>query len=77
MGSENGFAPNGRHTIIWTNDDLVYWRWLPNDVCVCVGGGGGGGSLIPAWISNQMFNKVWDEIKYLLPKFNEVYGTDR
>ena len=24
--SGNGLAPTGRETIIWTNDDLVYWH---------------------------------------------------
>ena len=27
-------------------------------------------SLIPAWISNHMHGKVWDEITYPLPNFN-------
>ena len=27
-------------------------------------------TLIPAWISNHMHNKVWDEITYPFPNFN-------
>ena len=25
IGSSNGLVPNRQQTIIWTNDDLVYW----------------------------------------------------
>ena len=27
-------------------------------------------TLIPAWINNQMYRKVWDEITYAFPNFN-------
>ena len=27
IGSDNGLAPNRRQTIIWTNDDLLHFRW--------------------------------------------------
>ena len=26
MGSDNGFSPNRREAIIWTNDGIVHWR---------------------------------------------------
>ena len=26
IDSDNGLAPDRRQTIIWTNDDLAYWR---------------------------------------------------
>ena len=31
-------------------------------------------TLIPAWISNNMPSKVWDEITYLFPNFNSLAG---
>ena len=44
---------------IWTGDinsrNPFYWHGL---------------TLIPAWISNDMSNKVWDEITYPVPNFN-------
>ena len=38
-------------------------------------------TLIPAWISNDMLSKVWDEITYPFLNFNgctvEVLGMDK
>ena len=28
-------------------------------------------TLIPAWVSNHMFNKMWDKITYPFPNFND------
>ena len=30
-------------------------------------------TFIPAWISNFIHYKVWDEIAYLFPRFNDAY----
>ena len=55
--------PNRRQAIIWTNIDPIHWR-------IYAALGGDVLSLIPAWISNHMPTKVWDETSYLIPNFN-------
>ena len=49
---------------------MYHWAERPQYGIISYGQGGGV-ILIPAWINNQMSSKVWDEITYPIPNFND------
>ena len=65
---------NRRQAITWTKFDPVHWRIYALRWVKAVAAMGlfywHGLTLIPAWISNHMPSKVWEEIIYPFPNFN-------